>query len=190
VPIRASDGEQYTSDPRHSGAKIDPRAAVHPTPTIDMRIAILAAAALLFPCIALSAESELSSQTGTLHISRPKVFVNGAIKPGILIDGEEYPALPNGACMAIPLSPGTHTLNLKLSNRYSEAEPRALTIAAGETTHAQVVADTAPAEYNGFYRIFSIRTIDKPATADAIPCTRMIDPQTGKKHRKSVWTDN
>lgn len=116
--------------------------------------------------------------------------MNGAIKPGILIDGEEYPALPNGACMAIPLPPGAHTLNLKLSNRYTEAEPKAFTIAAGETIHAQVVADTAPAEDDGFYRVFSIRTIDKPATDNPIACTRMIDPQTGRKHRKSVWTDN
>lgn len=157
-----------------------------------MTYRLLAIALLLLPLTvpAADANGEENSQTGTLHISRPKYFINGGIKPGIVIDGEEYPALPNGACMTVELAPGAHTIALKLSDRYTDVEPRPFNVDAGGRTHAQVVTLVKKVDDDAFHRIFFIDIMETPPPDKQIACTRQIDPTKGKRHRKSVWTDN
>ena len=134
--------------------------------------------------------SEQGGQTSTLHISRPKYFINGGIKPGIVIDGEEYPALPNGACMTIELTPGTHALSLKFSDRYNEAAPRPFTLEAGGKAYAQVVTGMEDVDEYTFRRLFSVTMVEPPPHGTEIACSRQIDPKDGKKHRKSIWMRN
>lgn len=131
-----------------------------------------------------------TAPSATVHISRPKVFVNGGIKPGIVIDGVDYPVLPNGACMSIPVPPGAHTLSLKLSDRYTGADAVAFTVEAGETVHAEVVTGMKPEGRTGFRRVFGMRLLASAAEREAIACETIIDPFEGKRHRKSIWFEN
>lgn len=150
----------------------------------------LAIALLLLPLTVPAADDEENSRTGTLHISRPKYFINGGIKPGIVIDGEEYPVLPNGACMTIDLPPGAHTIALKLSNRYTSMEPRSFNVDAGGKAYARVSTLIDKVDDDMFHRLFTIDIAETPTPGNEIACTRQIDPKSGKRHRKSAWTDN
>ena len=157
-----------------------------------MTYRLLAIALLLLPLTvpAADANGEENSQTGTLHISRPKYFINGGIKPGVVIDGEEYPALPNGACMTVELASGAHTISLKFSDRYSEAAPQSFTLDAGGKAYAQVMTQIDKVDDSTFNRLFSVTMIEPPASGTEITCHKQIDPKSGKKHRKSIWMNN
>lgn len=153
---------------------------------------MLAIALFLLPLSLPAADGagEEDSRNASLHISRPKHFINGGIKPGIVIDGEEYPALPNGACMTIDLIPGAHTISLKLSDRYTGMALQPFTVEAGGKAYAEVLTHMDKVDDSAFKRLFYVRLIEQPTSGGDIACSRQIDPRSGKKHRKSSWTDN
>lgn len=122
---------------------------------------------------------------GILYVYRPASFVNGAISPGISVDGKEYAALPSGGYMAFELEKGYHTVDLVLSGRYSGDSSMSVEVLPQVATYLRL--DTSIGEKK---RLFSLNNTFSP-TADAEIRACMYQDPNGPRFSKSYfWSHN
>ena len=127
---------------------------------------------------------------GVVYVYRPRQFTNALIKPGIVVDGREYPMLPTGKFLKFVLPEGDHLFDLKMSDTYHGSAAGRLRVLSGEIYYVRLDTSIEDIDYKTSQRLFSF---DPVATTEAVPqiakC-KAIDLEKGKFYKKSSFSDN
>jgi hypothetical protein len=137
------------------------------------------------------AQDGASESESSVTVFRERSMINVLIKPGVVIDGKEYATLPSGGCMTVPLGPGAHTIDLKLSDRYQGQAARTVEVGAHSSAYARVSTRNEQVDYRTTRRVFQIDQTDEATFIASMPTCKPIDPENGKRFKKShVLSDN
>lgn len=152
---------------------------------------VLLAGALLasYACAARGQEPKPGG-TGTLLVHRERSYQLALIKPGIVVDGQEYASLPSGGCMTLPLAPGPHRIALMLSERYQGDGAREVALRTNGTTYVRLASSFDPHDGGFTYKTFYLMEDGPSEGARRSKGCKPIDPVNGRKFKRRTLISN
>ncbi len=161
------------------------------------KILIAMSLALLSACSATGPKfNAVSNPTNDslVYIYRPKLFQNGAISPGIVVDNEEKLLLQNNGYTYFYLQPGEHQFSVLLSDRYTPAEPTKIFMEAGAVYYLKLFTsntfNSMPGVGLSINRRFALIDVkDEVGKAEIGEC-RYLNPSESKKFSKSYFLES
>lgn len=131
-----------------------------------------------------------AEKSGIVYVYREDVFSGRAIRPGIIVDGKEYPMLAAGGYMAFVLPKGMHTIKLLLSDRYSGDTSLNIELEEGESAYIKLQTFVESAGYKTSKRVFVLNKVKPDSAKNEIIKCKKIDIDNGERFSKSYITDN
>lgn len=125
-----------------------------------------------------------------VYVYRPANREGSMLSPGVIIDGTEYPVIPNGGYMPFELTAGPHTIDLKLSDRWTKGAAVTFEAGASGPTYLQVRVELRTHIQERWFEM-GVTPADAAVAAEAIRKCRLQDPEVGTRYKKSyIMVDN
>jgi hypothetical protein len=121
---------------------------------------------------------------GVVYVYRLDHFANKVIRPGITVDGQEYPALPAGGYIPFLLKEGEHAFDLVLKDYEGTATVKT-TVTKGSESFLRLETFNQ-GDSQTLTRVFRLVPVPAAYAVPEVKECKLIDPKTGKRYSKSL----
>ena len=162
-----------------------------------MRLALLFAMFTITTLVGCAATGPIYSKIGGLpdghgvvYLYRTNIFVNRLIKPGIIVDNQQYSVLPPNGYMPFVLSTGQHSFSLLLSDKYKGNSGIVIDVSSASDAFIRLETSNEDVSYDEMRRVFRLVPVVAEIGASEIKNCRYVDPKSDNRYSKSILVDN